>query len=108
MDTLRSLKTSQDLLAATNGEEDAVAFLTKCLDLHHSERSVKSQAFLDSNTILPLCYVLQLDPEAALCVRLALWQPREGPLRRRLGGVRQRRRPGHRRARHERPREAIL
>ena len=64
--------------------------------------------FLDINTILPFGYVLQLDPEPALCVRLALWQPREGPLRRRVGGVRQRRRPGHVPSRHDRSREAIL
>ena len=70
---LISLKTSQDLLAASNGEEDAVAFLTKCMNLQHSERSVKTLTFLDSNTILPLFYILQLDPEPALCVRLALW-----------------------------------
>ena len=105
---LISFKTSQDLLAATDGEETAVAFLTKRIDLHHSERSVKTLTFLDSNTILPFRYVLQLDPEPALGVRLALWQPREGPLRRRVGGVRQRRRPRHVRARRRRSRDANI
>ena len=51
-------KKLKDLLAAVNGEEDTAAFLTKCIDLHHSERSVYvmysivSQTFLDSNIML--------------------------------------------------------